>query len=476
MRPRRRTSRGSKRRNALARVGATACLAGQALACQAAPEAAPATTAFVDVSVLPMDPEGVLEGQTVLVREGTITEVGPVDEVVVDEGATVIDGEGRFLMPGLAEMHAHVPPGDTPPRDEIEDILFLYVANGITTIRGMLGSDYQLPLAEEIARGDVLGPTFYVGAPSLNGETAPTPDAAETLVRRHAEAGYHLQKIHPGVPRAAWDRMVEVAEEVGIPFGGHVPAEVGVEHAIRTGMSTVDHLDGYVQAVAPEGVVSQVGAGTIDLEGLVGAEVDATRIEELVELTREHDTYVVPTLYLWENLYGTTDPEPFLELPEMRYVSEAQRDAWRQQASGGPRGSPQAVRAFVELRNRILKGLADGDAGILMGTDSPQLFNVPGFALHREIATMAEAGMTPRQILTSGTVAVGRYVREHLGIDHHFGTVATGQRADLLLLEADPLEDLRHLRDRAGVMVNGHWLPEEEIRERLETLAAKHES
>lgn len=444
------------------------------MACQASPEAASDTTAFVDVSVLPMDRDEVLEGQTVLVVDGTITEVGPVDEVVVGQGATVIEGEGRFLLPGLAEMHAHVPPGDDPPREEIEDILFLYVANGITTIRGMLGSDYQLPLAEEIARGEVLGPTFYVGAPSLNGETAPTADAAETLVRRHAEAGYHLQKIHPGVPRAAWDRMVEVAEGVGIPFGGHVPSEVGLEHAIRTGMSTVDHLDGYVQAVAPEGVVSQVGAGTIDLDGLIGAEVDPARIEELVELTREHDTYVVPTMYLWENLYGATDAEPFLDLPEMRYVSEAQKDAWRQQASGGSQGSAEGVRAFVELRNRILKELGDGGGGILMGTDSPQLFNVPGFALHREIATMAEAGMTPHQILTSGTVAVGRYVREHLGIDHDFGTVAPGQRADLLLLEGNPLEDLDHLADRAGVMVNGRWLPEAEIQEGLDALEAKH--
>lgn len=158
----------------------------------------------------------------------------------------------------------------------------------------------------------------------------------------------------------------------------------------------------------------------------------------------------------------------------MRYVSEARKDAWRRQTAGGPRGSPEGVRAFVELRNRILGELADGGVGILMGTDSPQLFNVPGFALHREIAAMAEAGMTPRQILTSGTVTVGRYVREHLGIDHDFGTVAPGQRADLLLLEADPLEDLAHLSNRAGVMVNGRWLPEAEIQARLGALEAKH--
>jgi imidazolonepropionase-like amidohydrolase len=458
----------------MAGVIASALLITQGVACQTPPEAEPGTTAFVGVSVLPMDREGVIEGQTVVVVDGVVTEVGPVDDVVVGEGATVIDGAGRFLMPGLAEMHAHVPPGADPPRDHVEDILFLYVANGITTIRGMLGSDYQLPLAAELARGDVLGPTFYVGAPSINGTSAPTPEVAEELVRRHAEAGYHLQKIHPGVSLETWDHMVEVAGEVGLRFGGHVPVDVGLEHALRTGMSTVDHLDGYVQAIASDDVVEQINTGQpIDLGGLVSG-ADTARIGEIVALTLEHDAYVVPTMYLWENIYTGSDPEAFLQQPEMRYVSEGQRNAWRQQGSGGPQGSPEELRAFFDLRNRILEELADAGAGVLMGTDSPQLYNVPGFALHREIALMEEAGMTPHQILVSGTAAVGRYVRNHLGLDESFGTVAPGQRADLLLIGGNPLEDLDNLTDRVGVMVRGRWVPEEDIQAELERLAAKH--
>lgn len=442
-------------------------------ACQAPSPAVPGSYAFVGVTVLPMDREGTLSDRTVLVENGVITGVGPSDEVEVAEGATIIDGSGRYLMPGLAEMHAHVPPGADPPRDEVEDILFLYLANGITTIRGMLGSDYQLPLSAEIEASDVLGPTFYVGAPSINGSSAPSPAAAETLVRRHAEAGYHLQKIHPGVSRETWDHMVSVADAVGLTFGGHVPADVGLEHALVTGMSTVDHLDGYVQAVASDDVQEQINAGDIDLEGLVRG-VDQERIDEMVALTLEHDAHVVPTMYLWENLYSGADPDAFLSLPEMRYVSQAQRDAWRNQGSGGPQGSPEALRAFFDLRNRILEALADAGAGILMGTDSPQLYNVPGFALHREIAKMEEAGMTPHQILVSGTEAVGRYVQDHLGLDGSFGTVAPGQRADLLLLESNPLDDLDNLTQRAGVMVRGRWIPEAEIQAGLEAIAAKH--
>lgn len=442
--------------------------------CAETPQAEPGTIAFVGVDVLPMSSPGVQEDQTVVVVDGVITQVGPASEVVVGEGATIIDGDGRYLMPGLAEMHAHVPPGDNPPRDAVEDILFLYIANGVTSIRGMLGSAYQIPLADEIRRGDVLGPSFYVGAPSINGNSAPTPEAADRLIREHAAAGYDLQKIHPGVSLETWDRMVGTAEEVGLTFGGHVPADVGLVHAIETGMSTVDHLDGYVQAVASDDVVAQVNTGQpISLERLVEG-VDEAKIDDIVRLSVEHDVYVVPTMYLWENLYGAEDPEPFLSQPEMAYVSAQQREAWRRQSAGSPRASAEAVATFLDVRDRILKALADAGSPIMMGTDSPQMFNVPGFALHREIDEMADAGMTNQQILESGTVVVGRYVREHLGLDENFGTVAPGQRADLVLLGSNPLDDLDNLTDRVGVMVRGRWVPREEIDAGLEALAAKH--
>lgn len=435
---------------------------------------APPIMAFVGVDVLPMTSDMVQRDWTVVAEDGVIAYAGPASRASVPGNAVVVDGDGRYLMPGLAEMHAHVPPGADPPREAVEDMLFLYVANGITTIRGMLGSAYQIPLARELERGQVAGPNFYVGAPSLNGRTAPDPDAAERLVRAHKEAGYDLQKIHPGVPLDAWDRMAEVARELGFTFGGHVPAAVGLRHAIETGMSTVDHMDGYVRAVARDAAVqSQVNAGATDLAGLVSG-LDPERLAEIVRLTVEHDMYVVPTMYLWENLFGSPDVDAMLAQPEMRYVSKRQHDAWRRQAAGGPRGAPQQVAVFLEARKQVLKALSDGGAGILMGTDSPQLFNVPGFALHRELAVMSEAGMSNYEILKSGTAAVGRYVADHLDLDGNFGTVASGQRADLLLLASNPLEDLANLADLTGVMVRGRWIAREEIDRRLEALAAKH--
>jgi imidazolonepropionase-like amidohydrolase len=439
--------------------------------------AAPGVYAFVGVNVLPMDREGVDLNRTVVVRDGVIETVGPADDVDVPPDATVIDGGGRWLMPGLAEMHAHVPPvqGDGwPDREAVEDMLFLYVANGITTIRGMLGAPYQLELAEMLAGDELLGPTFYVGAPSVNGGSAPDPETAERLVRLHAETGYHLQKIHPGLSRATWDRMAEVARQEGLSFAGHVPQAVGLRHALATGMSTVDHLDGYVPAVATSEIRERLLAGgNVSLADVV-ASATPERIGEVARLTREAGAWVVPTMYLWENLYGAPDADALLSAPEMRYVSAGQRAAWRRQSENRPSLPSDVVTAHNELRKEILRALAREGAGILMGTDSPQMFNVPGFALHRELEVMEDAGLTRFQILESGTANVAGYVEKELGLDGAFGTVAAGRRADLVLLEANPLDDLDHLDRRAGVMVRGRWVPADEIAEGLARLAEKH--
>lgn len=433
------------------------------------PALEPGTWAFTGVNVLPMDRERVLEDHTVVVVDGVITAVGPAAEVAVPDGATVIPGEGRWLMPGLAEMHAHVPPVPSggpqrPPQQLLDDIFFLYVANGITAIRGMLGSPYQLDLRAEIRSGRHLAPDFWAAAPSINGSSAPTPEAAEGMIRDAATAGYDLMKIHPGVSRAAWDRMVAAADEVGLTFGGHVPAAVGIEHALATGISTIDHVDGYL-----EGASGGAGDPAAILRGL-----DEDRMRALARRTAESGAYVVPTMYLWENLYSKPDADAMLALPEMRYVSQGQRTAWRNQNAGTPDLPDAVVEPFLEARKRMLRTLAEAGVPLLMGTDSPQLFNVPGFALHRELAVMKEAGLSNFTILESGTRNVARYVDEVLGQPAEFGTVAPGMRADLVLLEDDPLDDLEHLTTRVGVMVRGRWIDRAAIDAGLAELAARH--
>ncbi len=330
--------------------------------------------------------------------------------------------------------------------------MFLYVANGVTTVRGMLGQDDHLELRARAAAGEIVAPTLYLAGPSFNDRSVNSPREAEVRVRRQKREGWDLLKIHPGLTRAEYDAMAAAAHEVGIRFGGHVPADVGLEHAVLMGQETFDHLDGYIEY----------------LDAFEG-EMDEERLGAAVRLTREAGAWVVPTMVLWEvGIVGRGDADEMTRYPEMRYWPADRVRGWanRQRAAASRTGAERAA-AWAANRNRLLEALSDGGVGVLLGTDSPQIFSVPGFSIHREMRAMADAGMSAWEILVSGTRNVGEYFRRH----DSFGTVAAGRRADLLLLNADPLSDVANVADRAGVMFRGRWLPEEEIRGRLEEIA-----
>jgi N-acyl-D-aspartate/D-glutamate deacylase len=455
----------------------------------AQPAAADSVVAFVDVTVVPMDRERTLPAHTVIVRGDRIVAMGPSRSTPVPRGARRVTGAGRYLMPGLAEMHAHVPGGGTSP-ETIRDLMFLYVANGVTTIRGMLGAPSQLELRAQLARGEVLGPTLYVGAPSLNGTSAPDAATAERLIRAHKAAGYDLLKLHPGLTVPAWDAIVRTGQEVGITYAGHVSAEVGLERALAGRQSTVDHLDGYLEGMAADSVQARVRAGQIGLANRASAQqltmgelvraADDRRLARLVSETKRQGVWNVPTVYLWENFFNPTAPESLATLPEMRYASPVMVNGWVSQkrnrmAQDQQNGvTPEDARAFLALRRRVLKALSDSGAPLLMGTDSPQMFNVPGFALHREVALMAAAGVPTYKVLESGTRNVAEYARRDLKLPGDFGTVAVGNRADLVLLDANPLASVSNLTRRAGVMVRGRWVSAAEIERGLAAIAAKH--
>ena len=458
---------------------ATILLAAGAPTGVVAQQGATNVSAFVDVTVIPMDRERVLENQTVLVRGDRIEQVGPVASVTVPAGAQRIEGRGRFLMPGLAEMHAHIPGAQAPPQ-LIQDILYLYVANGITSIRGMLGAPNQFEWKAKAAKNEVVAPFMLLAGPSMNQNTVTDPASALRLIQQNKDAGYDLQKVHPGPGRAAYDSAVALAGRLGFTLAGHVPAEVGLTRALEVDQD-IDHLDGYMEAAVPPDVQARIAHPTEVISyGEILASIDNRRIPELVRATVQAGIYNTPTMYLWENLFGEVNIDSVLTLPEMKYVSQQQRQAWRNQKGGRLQFDAQQGitsehrQKLIEFRRALLDALADGGALLLMGTDSPQMFNVPGFALHHELQLMARSGLTPFQVLQSGTSNVGRYVREKLKQQGDFGTVAAGQRADLVLLEANPLENLEHLNRRAGVMARGRWFDAVQLAAGLDEIATRN--
>lgn len=421
------------------------------------PAAQGAATAFIGVSVLPMDTDAVLSDQTVVVADGKIASISSSGTAKVPAGAVKIDGKGKYLMPGLGELHAHIPGGNAPDAD-VERTLFLYVANGVTTIRGMLGHPRHLVYRERVAKGDVLGPRIYTSGPSFNGNTAKTPEAATAMVIEQQKAGYDLLKIHPGVPRDAFDAMAAKADELKMPFAGHVPQAVGLARALEAKYRSIDHLDGYVEALVPDASASQTFGVNL------AAQADESRIPALVKATRAAGTWQVPTEILLVNWLNDVDPQTMAAWPEMKYVPPQTLTNWIAQKQGMAAKYPQTDRQkLLALRRKIIKALHDGGVPFALGSDAPQTWNVPGFSAHRELGALVAAGLTPYQALKSGTANVGTY----FGTQASVGTVAAGKRADLVLLDANPLTDIGNSSRIAGVMVNGRWLSKADIDSRL---------
>lgn len=441
------------------------------LGAPASAQAARGVYAITDVTIVPMDRERLLPGRTVIVRDGRIAAIGPARSTRIPAGAVRIDGRGRYLMPGLAEMHAHVPAG--ADAQWTRDVLFLYAANGITFARGMLGAPAHLELRSKLETGALIGPRLYTSGPSLNGNSVATPEEGRRMVAEQKAAGYDFLKIHPGLDRARYDAVAAAARAHKLPFAGHVPDAVGLRRALEVGQITVDHLDGYMPLLVRDGFAIPEGAGGFFGHGLADA-VDERKIAALARLTRQAGVWNVPTDSLMHHmLVPGLDEAELLAREEMRYVPRAMLDGWKKARAGfrsDPDYDPARAAKFIAVRGKLIKALHGAGAGLLLGSDAPQVFNVPGFSLHRELTYLVQAGLTPYQALATGTREVARF----LGAPGDFGTVEAGRRADLILVEGDPLKDVANVRRRAGVMVGGRWLPKAEIEAGLAAIAARN--
>jgi hypothetical protein len=421
--------------------------------------------AINNVSVIPMDRERVLPAQTVVIRNGRIAEIGP-RRSVTGAGVIQVDGTGKFLIPGLAEMHGHIGAAATNPRT-----LALFALNGVTFTRGMLGAPPHLALRDSLERGLVFGPRMITSSPSFNQNSASTIEAAMNLVRASKDAGYDFLKIHPGVPRVVFDSIDALADRLGIRFAGHVPFDVGLDRAIATKYWTVDHIDGVVELLyngsAP---LTQQSAGLFGIN-LIG-QIDESGLPAIVRRLREAGIAVVPTNELMENHASDATGAEITARDDYTYWIPQQVTGWRNQKDAILANSPltPAQRAgYVALRRRILKALHDGGVPILLGADAPQLWNVPGFSTHREMHAYVRAGLTPFQALQTGTVNIARA----MGEEGRAGVVAQGARADLILLDANPLVDITNSLRISGVVLNGKWIPATERMRRLSELATR---
>ncbi len=440
-------------------------------ACNQAQEKISPTAILVsDVNIVNVRNGEILKNQQVVIDSGKIKGISESIENT-ESYQTKIAGKGKFMLPGLAEMHAHIP---SPPtsKERVEDVLFLYLSNGITTIRGMLGHPSHLELREKAKNSEIASPRIFTSSPSLNGNSVTSKEEAIARVTDYQKAGYDFLKIHPGIQLEVFDQIVSTSNEVGIPFAGHVPVDVGIRHALKSKYVSIDHVDGFLEGLVPETAnvkPNQNGFFGYNFTSLA----DTTRIDELVQMAKENKVWIVPTQSLFTRWFAPTNGEELLAQPEMQYMTKETLSNWgtiKEQSTGPDSGfDADQWKQFDAIRKQLMKKLQDGGHGMLLGSDAPQLFNVPGFSIHHEIDAMEDAGLTPLEILQSGTINPAVY----FGMDDQFGEIKEGLEADLIIVDANPLENLDALQQISGVMRQGKWHSKEAIDQRLGKIAEK---
>lgn len=452
--------------------------------------------AFIDVTVVPMDGERLLSHQTVVVVNGRITQVVPSLSANVPSDAVKINGTGKFLMPGLADMHVHFmrrTAGESQPFRSAADegngrttattrsasassdnlrenqgLALLFVANGITTVRNMWGNPAIDEFARTINSGGDLGPHIYSTGNITDGNpptwegtrVVETREQAEQAVLSDKQAGYIAIKVYTRLSKDAYSAIITAARREGLPVVGHVPAAVGLQGVIAARQDSIEHLDRFLFALQRDSEAKDNSWGELLRN------VDLTKLPSFVGAIKAAGIWVCPTLVVADP--PRTDstwleqksfvPHGILERYAEMYPGMA--------ASTDPRGAPQGHAIF----SAILRGLHEGGAHLLLGTDTVKPGTLPGFSLHEELANFVAAGMSPYEAIRAGTADAAIFLHQ----ESEFGTVATGLRADLLLVQANPLEDVRNVSKRVGVVLNGHWYTEKELTRRLATLRASY--
>ncbi len=424
--------------------------------------------AVVDVTVVPMDHDGTFAHQTVIVRDGKITVLGPVDTTRVPEGAQRIDGTGKFLMPGLADMHVHT----YDPRQ-----LALFASMGVTTIRVMWGAPGALGTRDAIKAGEWrLAPSIYTAGPIVDGDPPTWPGglgvttpagAADEVIAQH-RAGYDFVKVYSKLPADAYAAIVAAAAKSGMPVIGHVPKAVGLRGALDANQRSIEHLDGYAAAV--ERADSPV-RDTTDFKQRMSAfkYSDPAKLADAISRTKAAGTWNCPTLVVLDRVASLDHPDT--KRPEYRFVPSSSIASWDPSQDFRFRSTTAddyaTMRANHAWARTLVKQLSDAGAGILAGTDVGNPWLVPGFSLHQELEELVAAKLSPYQALRAATLAPAQFLHAETEV----GTIAVGRRADLVLVDGNPLVDITNTARIAGVMLRGRWLPAAELAAAREAVA-----
>lgn len=426
-----------------------------------------------NVHLVTMNGTELLENHAIFVVDGKINKLIPLTpQTPRMSSPQLVDGQGAYVFPGLAEFHAHLPVANDGSTQLQEESMWLYLANGVLRIRSMLGHPTHLALRERVNIGSIEGPRVYISGPSFNGSSVTSPEQAAEMVREQKEAGFDHLKIHPGVELDEMWSISQTAKALDIPFGGHVPLAVGLENALSSGFKSIEHMDGYLEALLPDDlVIDPTTSGPFNLK-LVD-QVQMEKLAALIDQTLETGSYIAPTLTLFDRYFGYVPAEEFRKAPEMKYLPGPLIQQWVNTKSQLERAGmldKEFVAPYLAFRRKLFLELHRSGVPMIMSSDSPQVFNVPGFSIHHEIKLMSEAGMSNYEILKSGAVEPAKYMNQ----EQEWGMIKEGMAADFVLVEKNPLEHLETMQKPLGIVIRGRYYDRERLEAELKKIENNH--
>lgn len=438
--------------------------------------------AFIDVNVIPMDRERVLPHQTVVVRDGVIAEIGDVKRVRIPNGAQRIDATGKFLIPGLTDMHVHLFTDDEFPDELAEDEFKIMIAYGVTTIRLMIGTPEQLVLRAKSARQEILAPTIYAASPHLTGRKQPnaivvtTEAEARVAVQKSKQDGYDYIKVTTFLKPEVYEAIVDEAKKQKIQVVGHADSRsVGLTRALKAGQQ-IEHLDSYLEALLPESAPVKGSVSDIYLYNPKNWEsidyLDENKIPEIARATVKANPYVVPTLHLFKFTVGKgRSEESFLAQPDIRFYPKKTVDLWmgvskKYLSTAAP---IEKREKYIAIRDKLVKAIYDAGGRVMAGSDTPEWLMLYGYTLHLEMIDLRDAGLSNYAALETAT----RNPAMFFGTLDKTGTIEKGKRADLVLLDANPLDDIANTQKRTGVMLKGKYYLQPEMNQWLDEIAPR---
>jgi imidazolonepropionase-like amidohydrolase len=428
------------------------CISLSCLSCKSSAQELPESNLIIyNTNIINSTEDEIKPKVTVFIKEKEIVAVLPYHNSHKSINDThLINGTDKFLIAGLADMHTHV---------EHEDDLLPYIANGITTIMNLGSSPAILDIRDKIKRNEILGPDVYAAA-FVNsvppGFTAVTAEEARAKMALIDQMNWDLIKTYGEITKEAFDVMIEEAKNRKIPVVGHGVRATGMKYMLDQKIDAIAHEEEYIYT-------------------FTNNTIDYSLIPEAIRLTKENDVYLISTLSTYEVIahqFGNKAAfDSLLSLSEMKYVRNELKDKW----NSSPRYLERTQNIFprIPFQIEILKQMNASGVKIMPGTDTPFQGMIQGFSLCRGLELLQEAGFSNAEILQSATVFPGEFIKEQIRDSVRIGKVEEGFRANLILLENNPLEDINNLKKISGVIKSGKWYSEEYIAEQMMKLEMK---